>query len=103
MTEVAPNTATPTKMVAMELHRHYVPMGEYEIVGHTRPAKSVKNAAGEDIEVVAEKFIEGEMYPSVYGGVGFANKIWAGTVIRVPLGEAERMKKLGIAERGLHD
>lgn len=98
MTEVAPNTATATKLVAMELKRHYVPQGEIKIVGHLRPAKVVKDAAGHEVEVAPETFIEGEMYPSVYGGVGFANKVWAGTVIEVPEDEAKTMRKLGIAE-----
>lgn len=102
MTEVAPITAAP-KMVAMELKRHYRPMGEHEIIGHLRPAKTVKNAAGEEIEVHAAKFIDGEMFPSVYGGVGFADKIWAGTTIRVPEAEAKVMRDKGIAERGFND
>ena len=102
MTEVAPNTDA-AKMVEMELKRHYRPMGKHEIVGHLRPAKKVKNAGGEEIEVHPAEFIKGEMYPSVYGGVGFKDKIWAGTTIRVPADEAKVMRDKGIAERGFHD
>lgn len=98
MSQDAPNTAAPSKTVAMELKRHYVPMGDYSIVGHTRPAKVVKDAAGHEVEVAPEKFIDGEMYPPIYGGVGFKNKVWAGTVIEVPEAEAKTMRKNGIAE-----
>ena len=99
--QVAPNTAP--KLVAMELKRNYRPMGTYEIVGHTKPARVVKDAAGKEIIAQAEEFIEGEAFPHPFGSTGFVDKMIAGTLIRVPVDEAERMKKLGIAERALRD
>lgn len=95
-------TAAP-KLVAMELKRNYRPMGTYEIVGHTKPARVVKDAAGKEIIAQAEEFIEGEAFPHPFGSTGFVDKMIAGTLIRVPVDEAERMKKLGIAERALRD
>lgn len=88
----------PAKTVMMELKRHYVPHALVTIVGHQRPARMVKNAAGEMKEAEPAKFIDGEMYPAAFPGVGYDNKIWAGTVIEVPEAEAKDMRKKGIAE-----
>lgn len=86
------------KTVKMELKRHYVPHELISIVGHQRPERKVKNAAGEMVVATESKFIEGEKFPPVYPGVGFDNKIWAGTVIEVPEEEARMMRQKGIAE-----
>lgn len=86
------------KAVKMELKRHYVPHKLISIVGYQRPAKVVKNAAGEMKEVEPAKFIEGEVYPAIFPGVGFENKIWAGTVIEVPEDEAKTMRQKSIGE-----
>lgn len=90
--------ATPTKTVKMELKRHYVPHNLIAIIGYERPARFVKNAAGEMKEAEPAAFIDGEMYPPIFAGVGYENKIWAKTVIEVPEDEAKTMKRLGIAE-----
>jgi hypothetical protein len=92
------NTNAAPKMVAMELKRNYVPLKLGRIVGYQKEARIVRNAAGENKEVEPAEFIEGEMFPPVFAGVGFERKIWAGTVIEVPEDEAKTMRKLGIAE-----
>lgn len=93
----APTTA-PVKTVKMELKRHYVPHKLISIVGYERPARFVKNAAGEMKEAEPAAFIEGEMFPPIFAGVGYENKIWAKTVIEVPEEEGKTMRRLGIAE-----
>ena len=91
----APTTA---KTVKMELKRHYVPRKLVSIVGYERPARFVKNAAGETKEAEPAAFIAGEMFPPIFPGVGYDNKIWAKTVIEVPEDEAKEMRQRGIAE-----
>jgi len=94
----------------MELKRHYVPHKLISIVGYERPARFVKNAAGEMKEAEPAAFIEGEMFPPIFAGVGYGReydkagamtreaKIWAKTVIEVPEDEAKVMRQKGIAE-----
>lgn len=85
-------------MVDMELKRHYVPHTQPPIVvGHQRPEKKVKNSAGEMVVAIPSEFIPGEVFPAVFPGVGYANKVWAGTVISVPEAEARTMQRQGIA------
>lgn len=100
MAEATPNAKSGEtgKTQMMELKRHYVPHNLVSVVGYQRPARFVKNAAGEQKEVEPAKFIEGEVYPSIFPGVGYDNKIWAGTVIEVPDAEAKDMRSKGIAE-----
>ena len=88
----------PTKTVKMELKRHYVPHKPISIARYERPGRSVTNPAGETKEVEPAKFIEGEMFPPIFAGVGYDNKIWAKTVIEVPEDEAKVMRQRGIAE-----
>lgn len=96
--ETAPAVEKP-KMFPVILTKNYVPMGEYEIVGYLKEAVKQKDAAGNWRIIEKEEFIEGEMKPHVSPGVGFANKIWAGTTIRVPLDEAKGLVAKKIAER----
>lgn len=113
MTEVAPNETTPAAIVletsepiamrAMKLLRNYCPADKYEIVGWHRPERKTKDSAGRETVVQTAAFIEGEMAPPPAPGVGYKNKLWAGTVVRVPLDEAKRTQVLGIAERDLED
>lgn len=93
----APTTA-PVKTVKMELKRNYVPHKLVSIVGYERPARFVKNAAGELKEAEPAAFIDGEMFPPLFAGVGYDGKIWAKTVIEVPEDEAKVMRQKGIAE-----
>ena len=92
----APTTAT--KMVKMELKRNYVPLKPYTIIGYERPARFVKNAAGEMKEAEPAAFVEGETFPPLFPGVGYDGKIWAMTIIEVPEAEAKVMRAKGIAE-----
>ncbi|RYY67719.1 MAG: hypothetical protein EOO12_00235 [Chitinophagaceae bacterium] len=97
MSNDAPTTA-PVKTVKMELKRNYVPHKLVSIVGYERPARFVKNAAGELKEAEPAAFIDGEMFPPLFAGVGYDGKIWAKTVIEVPEDEAKVMRQKGIAE-----
>lgn len=103
MAEAAPNTpvAQAEKSVAMELKRHYVPHKLNKIVGWNRPEKKVKDAAGNERIVQEAGFINDEMAPAPFPGVGFARKIWSGTVIEVPESEARDMRAKKIAEAWL--
>ena len=92
----APTTAT--KMVKMELKRNYVPLKPYTIIGYERPARFVKNAAGEMKEAEPAAFVEGVSFPPLFPGVGYDGKIWAKTIIEVPEAEAKVMRSKGIAE-----
>lgn len=91
---------TEEKLFPVVLKRHYVPKGRHEIIGHVRPKVEVKNAAGQMVLVTPEEFIAGEGFPPPNPGVGFDNKIWAGTHIRLPLDEAKGLVANKIAERG---
>lgn len=91
------------KLKAMELKRHYRPLGAFELVGHTKPEVTKKNPAGVMEVVSPAKFIDGEMAPPPVPGVVHAHKIWAGTTIRVPVDEAKTMRLNGIAEASLED
>lgn len=92
------------KLKAMELKRNYRPMEGCEIVGHTVPEVKRKNAAGVMEVVAAARFVAGEMAPPPTPGVvPTSGKIWAGTIIRVPVNEAKTMKANGIAEASLED
>lgn len=95
------NTApapAPVKTIKMELLRNYVPRKLISIVGYLRPEKKVKSAGGQITVVQNEEWIAGEMRPHELSGVGFPNKIWAGTVIEVPEDEGRTMRANKIAE-----
>jgi hypothetical protein len=91
------------KLKAMELKRNYRPVGAFEIVGHTQPEIKRKNAIGVMEVVQKQSFVPGEMAPPPVPGVTFTHKIWAGTVIRVPIDEAKTMRANSIAEPSLED
>lgn len=129
MTQVAPIEATPMpppviedvpkpKMVRVKLLRHYRPAEAldptdpkkqkrlppvFEIVGHMKDAVFVKNKLGKDEEISPAEFIEGEPAPSPKAGVGFADKLWAGTVVRLTADEAKYVKANGIGEIEIDD
>lgn len=88
-----------SQMIAMRLERNYRPAGEFEIVGHTRPEIRKKTPAGVEEVVQAEEWMAGQPMPSAIPGAGFANKIWAGTVINLPVDEAKAVQKarIGVA------
>ena len=89
----------PEKLFPVLLLKNHCPAGNYEIVGYLKEAVKVKDAAGAWTVVDPEKFIEGEMKPHTMAGVGFPNKIWAGTHIKLPLEEAKRLVAAKAAER----
>lgn len=93
-----PPPAAPVKLVTVKLLRNYRPAGAVEIVGYHKPAVMIRNVAGKEVEVSPSVFVEGEVAPPPQAGVGFATKLWAGTVIRLPVDEAKRVKANGIGE-----
>lgn len=101
---VAAIEATKPKLVAIKLERHYRPMGDYEVVGHWRPAVEVKSPAGKMVEISPETFVEGEPMPPPVAGAGSESlKLWAGTVVRLPSEEAKRARRLEIGSVEIDD
>jgi hypothetical protein len=108
--EIPTMASEPTKLFPVLLMKNYVPRGQYEIVGYLKEAVKQKDAAGNLRTIEPEAFIEGEMKPSAYPGVGFDAmemkdktivnaKIWAGTTIRLPVEEAKHLVSKKLAER----
>lgn len=85
------------RLIKMTLDRHYVPAGYYEVVGYNKEEIVKKRADGTSIVVEQAAFIPDVVKPHYIGGVGFQNKIWSGTVLRVQETEAKQMRKNGIA------
>lgn len=92
-------TPTEQKLFPVLLNKNYVPRGQFEIIGYLKPAVERKNAAGQMVVVEPAEFKEGEMHPAPHPGVGYPNKIWAGTHIRLPLDEAKGLVEKKIADR----
>ena len=84
------------KLISIKLERNYRPAGYYEVAGWHKEEIKRKNAAGQMVVVERAEFIEGERKPPAVAGTGFANKHWAGQVLRVPETEARTIRKLGI-------
>lgn len=132
MTQVALDTTTPTfhldtngvaappppKMARVKLLRNYRPQEAldpndptkktrlppvFEIVGHWKDAVIVKNKLGKEEELEPAKFVEGEPAPSSKAGVGFPDKLWAGTIARFTTTEAKYIKDNGIGEIEIDD
>jgi hypothetical protein len=89
----------PAKLFPVRLAKSYRPAGEHEIVGYHQPELKQKDSAGKMVVVQEAKFIEGEMSPPPFPGVGFETKIWAETVIKLPMDEAKRLVRLNLATR----
>lgn len=83
------------RMWPVKLLKNYVPMGEYEIVGYHRPRVVKKDSAGRETVVQEAGFVEGEMMPPQFPGTGFLGKVWANTVIKIPLEEAKALLEGG--------
>ena len=98
-TETAAPVQPSQKMFPVKLTKNYRPAGEYEVVGYQRPEKLQKDTAGRVVVVQESKFMEGEMAPPPYPGVGFDNKIWSDTVLKLPIDEAKRLVGKNLAER----
>jgi hypothetical protein len=93
------NSMSEAQMFPVVLNKNYAPRDKFEIVGYQRAAVERKDSAGKMLVVEPAAFVEGEMKPAPYPGVGFDNKIWAGTTIRLPLDEAKTVVAKKIAER----
>lgn len=93
------DAAEPAAMFPIVLNKNYVPRGPVEVIGYVRPEVKRKGAQGGWIVERPEEFVKGEMKPAPYPGVGFKNKIWAGTHIRLPIDEAKDLIGKKIAER----
>ena len=103
-----PQDMTPpaegARLAAMLLKRHYRPMGFYEVVGHHTREVWRKKASGEQYLAEPSEWKPGEKAdPPVAGALGFADKLWAGTVVRLPFEEAKTIQKAGIGEPVLED
>jgi hypothetical protein len=94
-----PAANTEAKLFPVVLNKNYAPKGAYEIVGYLKEEVKRKNPAGQWVVVEKEEFIEGEMRPHPSPGVGFPEKIWAGTTILLPIDEAKHLVSKKIAER----
>lgn len=110
--------AAAVKMVRVKLLKNYRPMEAldptdpqkkrrlppvFEIVGHLQPAVVVRNVLGKEEVLAPEKFIDDEAAPSPKAGVGFIEKLWAGTIVRVTAEEARYMRANGIGEIEIDD
>jgi hypothetical protein len=87
------------KLFPVVLNKNYVPRGEYQILGYLKEAVRRKDATGIERVVEPERFVEGEMKPHQTPGVGYADKIWAGTHISIPVEEAKQLVAKKIADR----
>jgi hypothetical protein len=96
-------TAAPVqpseKMFPVKLLKNYRPAGKHEVVGYHRPEKTQKDTTGKMVIVQEAAFIEGEMAPPPYPGVGFLTKVWADTVLKLPMEEAKRLVSKNLASR----
>ena len=89
----------PSKMFPVKLLKNYRPAGEYEVVGYHRPELKQKDSAGRVVVVQEAAFIEGEIAPPPFPGVGFETKVWADTVLRLPVDEARGLVGKNLAVR----
>ena len=113
MTQVAPIETTPATpvlpeapkppMVTVKLSRNYRPAGDFEIVGHWKDEIKVKNAAGQEVVVQKREFIRDEVAPPKLAGTGFADKLWAGTVLKVAKDEARHIRTHDIGTLEVED
>lgn len=87
------------KKFPVRLLKNYRPADQYEIVGYHRKEKVEKDSTGRTVVLQPAAFIEGEMSPPPFPGVGFDSKIWADTVIKLPIAEARSLVDRKLAER----
>lgn len=87
----------------MELKRHYRPMGVFEVVGYNREEITRKGVDGRKVVIQEAAFIPDELAPAPMPGVEVNGKIWATTIIRVPVDEAKTMRANGIADAAIDD
>jgi len=100
-----PTMATETaekpseKMFPVKLLKNYRPAGNHEVVGYHRPEKVQKDTTGKMVVVQEAAFIEGEVAPPPFPGVGFDTKVWADTVLKLPIEEAKKLVGKNLAVR----
>jgi hypothetical protein len=100
MTEPAKQAVKPEQsLFPVRLLRHYVPKGEYKIAGYNKPPIEQKNAIGQMVMIDPGGWQEGEMHPAPLPGAGFPRKIWADTVVQLPVDEAKEVVAKKIGER----
>lgn len=97
--EDKPKISLPAKMFPVRLLRNYRPAGEYELVGYQQQEIRQKDATGRQVVIQESKFVEGEMAPPPFPGVGFETKVWAETVLKLPTDEAKRLVGKNLAVR----
>jgi hypothetical protein len=110
--------APKPKMVRVKLLRNYRPQEQidptdpkrlrrldpvFEIVGHWKPAVIVRNKLGKEETLSPETFVEEEAAPSPKAGVGYVDKLWAGTIARFTTDEAKYIRANGIGEIEIDD
>lgn len=94
-----PDAPKPDKLFPVRLLKNYRPEGNHEVVGYHRPEKRQKDTTGKMVVVQEAAFIEGEIAPPPFPGVGFDTKVWADTVLKLPMEEAKRLVRLNLAAR----
>lgn len=97
--DMSPPEDEDVKLFPVVLSKNYAPSGKYEIIGYLKEAVKQKDASGNWRVIEPEQFVEGVMKPHPSPGVGFPNKIWAGTHIKLPLEEAKSVVSNKIGER----
>lgn len=102
--------AAKPKLVPVRLLRNYRPAGEFEIVGYQKEPVLRKRPDGKMVTVEEGGFIKeadenGAIMaaPPAMPGTGFADRLNAGTVVRLPRDEAKRARDLKIGEYELDD
>ena len=89
----------PVQLFPVRLLKNYRPAGAFEVVGYHRPEIVQKDTAGKMVVAQEAAFIEGEMAPPPFAGVGFNTKVWAETVLKLPKDEAKRLVGKNLAVR----
>lgn len=117
-TEAAPEAAfelykdvPPAKTVTVKLLRNYRPRGQVEIVGYHKEPILRKRPDGKIVTLEPGGFVietdpdTGQIIgaPPALPGTGFADRLNAGTVIRVGVDEAKRMRTEKIGEVEIDD
>jgi hypothetical protein len=94
-----PKEEPKERLFPVRLLKSYRPAGNFEVVGYHRKERVQKDSAGNRTVVQEASFIDGEMSPAPFPGVGFNTKVWAETVIRLPIEEARRLLNKNLAAR----
>jgi len=101
----AETVAEKPRMVPVTLNRHYRPATEnYEVVGHWVPKVELKDVAGRMVTISPERFEKGAMAPPPIASVGTLSvKLWAGTVVKLPVDEARTVRRAEIGSYEIVD